>query len=287
MQMHKRGIDCVHIDYMDTVGKDSRVQCLFDMAKGSENEDLSEILTRIFDNVEYIMQHSYASYDVYCFFYSGKDELFMDELEIVLENFLEANYIRYRVLDKNAIGELVKSVFNIDEFSVRETSERLFTDLGGTHYLRPIWVERETSRGVERVVLQKTRAEEEKQRDVINARREMTRGRNKKVNKKDLDYVIEELDEDYYNETSQDGVYMNNQNYDMYNSYSEQSFEEIPLTKNQDFGVLNQVPNPYLEVFSDEISLDKNTMQPNQIGSNQEFTSMSRDFDFDDDEILE
>ena len=64
LQMYKRGIDCMHIDYMDTVGKDDRVNSLFDLANNAENKDLKEILTRMFDNVEYIMEHSYASYDV-------------------------------------------------------------------------------------------------------------------------------------------------------------------------------------------------------------------------------
>lgn len=103
LQMSKRGIDCMHIDYMDTVGKDDRINVLFDMASKSENPILGDVLTRIFDNVEGIMQSSYASYDVYCFFYAGKDELFMDELEVVLDAFLEANYIRYRVLDRKSV----------------------------------------------------------------------------------------------------------------------------------------------------------------------------------------
>ena len=209
LQMHKRGIDCMHIDYMDTVGKDDRVKSLFGMANEAENPDLKEVLLRVFDNVEYIMQHSYASYDVYCFFYAGKDELFMDELEVVLDAFLEANYIRYRVLDKLAIGELVKSVFNINEFSVRDASERLFSDLGGTHYLTPIWVERETSNGVERVTLNKTSAQKEAERATQEA--EKIARKNKVSKRKNKEIMEEEVD------LFDDGMMGNQQNYDMYN----------------------------------------------------------------------
>ena len=207
---------------MDTVGKDNRVKSLFNMANETENEDLKDVLLRIFDNVEYIMQHSYASYDVYCFFYKGKDELFMDELEVVLDAFLEANYIRYRILDKLAIGELVKSVFNINEFSVRETSERLFSDLGGTHYLTPIWVERETSNGVERVTLNKTSAQKEAERATREAEKVARKNKKKqsKVEKYQMEMDLEDFTDDYSD--GQDNGYNQgygyNQNYGNYNN---------------------------------------------------------------------
>lgn len=198
LQMYKRGIDCMHIDYMDTVGKDDRVQSLFNLANDAENEDLKEILTRVFDNVEDIMQHSYASYDVYCFFYNGKDELFMDELDVVINAFLDANYIRCRVLNKEEIGELVKSVLNINKFSVNYASEKLFADLGGTYYLTPIWVER----GEERKILHKTREEIEAERKIreveksLRSSKKRPRGMAKAVKKikdnEDIDLFDEE-----------------------------------------------------------------------------------------------
>ena len=245
LQMHKRGIECIHIDYMDTVGKDNRVKSLFNMANEAENEDLKDVLLRIFDNVEYIMQHSYASYDVYCFFYNGKDELFMDELEVVLDAFLEANYIRYRILDKVAIGELVKSVFNINEFSVRETSERLFSDLGGTHYLTPIWVERETSNGVERVTLNKTTAQKEAERATREA--EKVARKNKKKQSKAEKYQMEMDLEDFtsdYSDGQDNGYnqnYGNNQGYgyNQNNGYN----QGYPNKNNQDFSNNYDYPN--------------------------------------------
>lgn len=268
-QMSKRGIDCVHIDYMDTVGKDDRIKGLFNIANDSENEDLQNILTHIFHNVEYIMQHSYASYDVYCFYYAGKDELFMDELEVVLDAFLEANYIRYRILNKYEIGELVKSVFNINEFSARETSERLFTDLGGTHYLTPIWVERETSKGVERVVLNKTRAQIEKERETKEAVNDMKRGRNKKVNKKNLDFVIEDLEDE-----------------DIDDSYVENS----DISPTEDDMYLSQQINPYSDsemYMPEEMNKSGYGLNDGNDISESELIEKKGNYSFDDDEILE
>jgi hypothetical protein len=247
LQMYKRGIDCMHIDYMDTVGKDDRVNSSFDLANNAENKDLKEILTRMFDNVEYIMEHSYASYDVYCFYYKGKDELFMDELDVVLDAFLEANYIRYRILDKNEIGELVKSVFNITDFSVKEASEKLFTDLGGTHYLTPIWVERETSNGVERKILNPTMAEIQKQKETKEEERKIKKGM-KKI-KKGQDFDLEDYPQfnnyqngyqnDYQNDY-QNEVYSNsNPYYNNMPSYEEEVVKETPQESDFAFDMSN------------------------------------------------
>ena len=211
LQMYKRGIECMHIDYMDTVGKDERINSLFTMAENTENENLQEILTRIFDNVEDIMQHSYASYDVYCFFYNGKDELFMDELEVVINAFLEANYIRYRILNKEEIGDLVKSLFNIEKFSVNEASEKLFMETGSTRYLTPIWIERDN----ERKILNKTIEEKEAERQVREAERDLKHSKIKMhgTNKLIKKYKEEEEIDLFGDDT---GYSMGNSNYSGY-----------------------------------------------------------------------
>ena len=177
MQMHKRGIECVHIDYMDTVGKDDRVNCLFKMANETENEELSDVLTRLFDNVSVMMQHSYASYDVYCFYYNGKEDLFLDELDVVLNEFMQANYISRTFLDKEEINELVKSIFNLRRFSVNYACDKLFTDLGGSHYLTAIWVER----GNERKILNKTREEKAAEQEVRMEEKNLRKNKRKKT----------------------------------------------------------------------------------------------------------
>lgn len=230
LQMYKRGIDCMHIDYMDTVGKDERVLSLFDLAENVENQNLKEVLTRIYDNVEDIMQHSYASYDVYCFFYNGKDELFLDELEVVINAFLDANYIRYRILNKEEIGLLVKSIMNIDKFSVNYASEKLFTDSGGTHYLKPIWVERNG----ERMILNKTREELAEEEKVKRVEREMrvnkkkVRGMNKVIKKIKDEEEIDLFDEDY-----SQGYMDNSQFNSMMEENEESLMDDYNINKNQ------------------------------------------------------
>lgn len=315
LQMHKRGIDCIHIDYMDTVGKDDRVKGLFELANNSENPDLKEVLLRMFDNVEYIMQHSYASYDVYCFFYNGKDELFLDELDVVLDSFLDANYIRYRILDKLEIGELVKSVFNIEEFSVRDASERLFADLGGTHFLTPIWVERETENGVERVTLNKTTAQ--KQAEQATREAEKKTRRNKKHLKKELlETDLEEVD--LTMDTSQNMNYNNGSNNTGFNNngFNNIGFNNTDFSnnngvnnnfnfnidinfeeENQDYNEnsdlvenpnLTNLDNEVLETMNDEnVIEDLNRETLEDFGNDTNLKSKGKLSDFDEDEDLE
>mgnify|MGYP003290808007 CR=1 FL=1 len=264
LQMHKRGIDCMHIDYMDTVGKDDRVLSLFEMANGSENEDLKEILLRVFDNVEDIMQHSYASYDVYCFYYNGKDELFMDELEVVLDAFLEANYIRCRILNKEEIGELVKSIFNIEKFSVNYASEKLFSDLGGTNYLKPIWIER----GGERKILNKTREELEAEREVREAEANIRKSK-KKVKNRTIRRLREDTDIDLFEEE-------NTQNYGENNYQQEDNyFEDYNYVDNNqdynDMGYIDEYVENNQEVYSenDFYMTENQEVKTNELNNNE------------------
>ena len=293
LQMHKRGIDCMHIDYMDTVGKDDRVLSLFEMANGSENEDLKEILLRVFDNVEDIMQHSYASYDVYCFYYNGKDELFMDELEVVLDAFLEANYIRCRILNKEEIGELVKSIFNIEKFSVNYASEKLFSDLGGTNYLKPIWIER----GGERKILNKTREELEAEREVREAEANIRKSK-KKVKNRTIRRLREDTDIDLFEEE-------NTQNYGENNYQQEDNyFEDYNYVDNNqdynDMGYIDEYVENNQEVYSenDFYMTENQEVKTNELNNNEFYDIPNNDNfyteikpkkedDFDDEEEID
>lgn len=140
-QMEKRQIECMHIDYMDTVGKDERLQDLFSRSERIVNKDLRKVMTRIFAHIERKMNRAYASYDVYCFYSKSREDLFWDELQVVLQYFGQANYIRHRVLDRDDISMLVKSIMNIEDFSVNRANDNLFKELNQSEHIRPIWVE--------------------------------------------------------------------------------------------------------------------------------------------------
>ncbi len=175
-QCMKRGISCLHIDYMDTVGKDDRIDGLFHSADSVKNPELRKVLTSMYDNIAFNMNRSYASYDVYAFYFKGRTDLFCDELDGVLDRFLEANYIRYRSINKEGLSVLVESVMGVHEFSVNKACESLFKEMNTTDYLNVIWVES----GDERTILDRTLEEKEEVRRIYTEESKLRKLRRKK-----------------------------------------------------------------------------------------------------------
>lgn len=172
-QMEKRGIECIHIDYMDTVGKDERMPNLFKQAERTENPDLKKVIVRKYDHIEETMNKSYASYDVYAFYSHAREDLFWDELQVILGYFREANYIRARALNREEISRLTKSLMNIEEFSVNRANDNLFKEMNQVEYIRTIWTEKE---GV-REVLNKTMEEVAEVKRVQQAEKKVKKSR--------------------------------------------------------------------------------------------------------------
>ena len=142
-QVAKRGVDIMHIDYMDTVGKDDRLQGLFRIADNAENPDIQTVLTRIYDHIDYKMNKAYASYDVYCFYSTKNDNIFWDDVRVLTAYFLKANYLKPRVLSKDDISELVPTLFNLQEFSITQANDAIFRGKdNGKNRIKLIWRDR-------------------------------------------------------------------------------------------------------------------------------------------------
>lgn len=139
-QVAKRGVEIIHIDYMDKVGKDDRMQGLFSVADKAENPDVRKVLTKIYDHIDYKMNKAYASYDIYCFYSTKNDNLFWDDVLILTSYFLKANYLKPRVLSRNDLSDLVPTIFNLQEFSIGQANDAIFkgTDKGKNR-LKVIW----------------------------------------------------------------------------------------------------------------------------------------------------
>ncbi|HBG5344183.1 TPA: hypothetical protein KQG29_001547 [Clostridioides difficile] len=195
-QLAKKNIRYMHIDYMSTVDKDERMKDLFNWAEATDNSDLGELLTIIFDNMQSIMKQTYTSYDVYVFFFNEKDDLFWSELKPILSIMLKAKYKSYKVLNKSEIGDLAKELMNIDEFSPQAASEEIFKDIKDNNFIKVIWVE---SDGI-RTRINKTKEElEETKRTAIAEHkaqklfRKEQRKKNKLTKKKSINTLIRKL----------------------------------------------------------------------------------------------
>lgn len=147
--MISKDIRCIHIDYADTVGKDKRMDCFFENLTNTENTDLRQELTHMFDYIQSCMYTSYADYDVYAFYYRGREEAFWDDLQLVIEAFNRANYVRDRVLNREEIGNLCTTLFNLTEFSVTRANEAVFlSSTASSSCLKVIWTEKDGKREI-------------------------------------------------------------------------------------------------------------------------------------------
>ena len=164
--MLKKNIWCVHIDYADTVGKDDRMDSLFKNLIETENKDLKNETLRLYDHVQVYMNRAYADYDVYAFFYRGKEEAFWDDLQPVINAFDDANYVRNRILTREEIGDLCISLMNLNDFSTTKATEQVFLQsIRGGNNIKVIWTEKDGKR----TVVNRTREEIEEERRVKNA----------------------------------------------------------------------------------------------------------------------
>lgn len=141
--LSRKNIECMHIDYMDTVGKDTRLDGVVKNLLKTPNPELRQLLSLVFEYQQYTMARSYSTYDVFAFYYRYNDNEFKDDLEAIINSFMGANYIRSRLLRPAQLRELVKSIYNIPEFSVNAACDKVFLREGGSSFIRVIYTERD------------------------------------------------------------------------------------------------------------------------------------------------
>lgn len=169
-QVLNRGLGMTHLDYMDVVGKDKRMVKLFDLAEKTVNPDIRKVLTRMYDHTEALMNSSYATYDVYIFTFSGREEQFWFEIEQCLPFFLRANYLRFTLMKRDDLSKLVETTMNVKEFSPSRANDSIFKKLNfNASYLKAIWVEQNG----ERKKLDNTREETEEARRIKTAEKKV------------------------------------------------------------------------------------------------------------------
>ena len=121
---HSLNMNIVHVDYMDNVGKDTRLQHLYGNLSEVKNPDMQAMLIDIYDNWQLEMSLNYASYDIYLFLTRDRLELFIDNVQAVVNTMLGGNFITYRVMNRNDISNLCTALFNLHNFSVNDACEK-------------------------------------------------------------------------------------------------------------------------------------------------------------------
>lgn len=125
--MARNKVMCTHIDYMDSVGRDTRLESVVDnLMNKATNEHLRKMLATVFDYQQAQMNATYTTYDVYAFYFTGDDKFFRETLDSVLQAFLQANYVRYRLMDLDDLRLLATALYGLENFSAKVACDNVF-----------------------------------------------------------------------------------------------------------------------------------------------------------------
>lgn len=118
-------VDLISIDYMDTVGNDTRIGGLYSDLANSRNEKLKSFVGSLYKGLIDNMEGEFASYDVYCIVTSNKNVELDKVLMRIVAELLEGNYVAYKVLNESAIRQLGAVLTNNEDFSLLEARDRV------------------------------------------------------------------------------------------------------------------------------------------------------------------
>lgn len=122
---HSLNMNIVHIDYMDNVGNDARLQKMYDDLAFVENPDMHEMLIDIYSHLQDEMSRNYASFDIYLFLTRDNINNFVYNMQAVCQHMLGGNFITYKVLDRYEIAKVCVALFNLHEFSIVDACENV------------------------------------------------------------------------------------------------------------------------------------------------------------------
>lgn len=122
------GLKLIHVDYMDSVGKDPRIQGFYESIADCENPVLKNMLLSIYGDLELNLQEEYSSFDVYCIYTNSNSFDFKYNVGVTISAGLNANYKSFSYLDSDNIKELTMSLFNLEEFGIVKASKSLMQD---------------------------------------------------------------------------------------------------------------------------------------------------------------
>lgn len=182
------GIRMCHIDYMDKVGNDARLDNCFESLGTIQNPDMRSLLTSIYTNIKETMDDSVTTFDVFVYTSKSSDSAFWYQLKKIIACMLDANYASFKVLNANDLRELPKSLFNLHDFSVVEAESQI-VDSSNYSGVVPIKV----SSSDEDVVINKT-IEEKKEERLLKEKEEAMKKEASRQKKVKDDYLDEEID---------------------------------------------------------------------------------------------
>lgn len=122
---HRMKADMVAVDYMDSVGNDTRITGLYIELSHNSNEKLKNMMGYLYRGLLDNVEGEFASYDVYCITTGNKAVDLKRVLSAVVGEFLNGNYVAYRVLSSSRLKQMCATLVNNPSFSVAEACEKV------------------------------------------------------------------------------------------------------------------------------------------------------------------
>lgn len=131
-------ISVSQVDLMDSNGLDPRINAYTTMVSKMPNPEIRDFLQIVAADQRANMSENVSSSDYYVFLGKGSERNFIQVVNDIVLKFMEANYATYRYLNSEGIRELARSLFNLHDFSLLETSREAFASK--VHFVVPLVV---------------------------------------------------------------------------------------------------------------------------------------------------
>ena len=125
---HSMNMNIVHIDYMDNIGNDPRLQEMYNNLVNVKNPDMHDMLVDMYDHLSDEMSRNYASFDIYLYLSRDSVDNFLYNVQNVSNIMLGGNFITYKVMNRSEISIMCKALFNFHEFSIVDACNAMITE---------------------------------------------------------------------------------------------------------------------------------------------------------------
>lgn len=183
----ENGLTISHIDYMDSVGKDERIDIWMEEAMKTSNPDFKDAYSMMYSHMTNSVLYHMSSEDVYAVYGWMPEQEFNRKIKEFAKELRKANYASFSLLDRVGIQNLISTVYGFKTFSFYEASKSTFKDNSKGGRVVPILLK--TAEGFEKINKTKKEIKEESEK-AKQSRKNKNKGKNQGSGIVSLDDVL-------------------------------------------------------------------------------------------------
>lgn len=120
------GLKVMHIDYMDSVGNDDRLDAWYDEVVETKNPDFKDFYSLMYNHLVESVESRMSFEDVYVLSSMDTESLFAFKVDQFTLEMRRGNYTSFKYLNREEIQDIVCNLYNIHEFSFIEAAQGVF-----------------------------------------------------------------------------------------------------------------------------------------------------------------